>query len=66
MGLYQQSRTEMLSPSFFYLENYPVPHVTPKTGYDTPSRFIAEVSYKNYMIPGFYKSSREDEDTEEK
>ena len=36
-----------------------------KTGYDTPSRFIAEVSHKNYMIPGFYKSSREDEDTEE-
>jgi|BioPla2DNA2_1021312.scaffolds.fasta_scaffold44249_2 DNA-binding NarL/FixJ family response regulator len=36
-----------------------------KTGYDTPSRFIAEVSHKNYMIPGFYKSSPEDEDTEE-
>ena len=36
-----------------------------KTGYDTPSRFIAEVSHKNYMIPEFYESSREDEDTEE-
>lgn len=35
-----------------------------KTGYDTPSRFIAEVSHKNYMIPAFYESSREDEDTE--
>ena len=35
-----------------------------KTGYDTPSRFIAEVSHKNYMIPEFYESSREDEDTE--
>ena len=35
-----------------------------KTGYDTPSRFIAEVSHKSYMIPGFYESSREDEDTE--
>ena len=27
-----------------------------KTGYDTPSRFIAEVSNKNYMIPEYYKS----------
>ena len=35
-----------------------------KTGYDTPSRLIAEVSHKNYMIPTFYESSREDEDTE--
>ena len=35
-----------------------------KTGYDTPSRFIAEVSHKNYMIPEFYESSREDSDTE--
>ena len=35
-----------------------------KTGYDTPSRFIAEVSHKNYMIPEFYETSREDEDIE--
>ncbi len=28
-----------------------------KTGYGTPNRFIAEVSHKHFIIPGFYKTS---------
>lgn len=35
-------------------------NILSKTGYNTPSRCIAEVSHKNYMIPGFYKPTKED------
>ena len=35
-----------------------------QTGYDTPRRFIAEVSHTNYTLSSFYESSREDSDTE--
>lgn len=38
-----------------------IKNILSKTGYETPSRCIAEVSLKNYMIPGFYKSSTDDD-----